>query len=140
MENAGFLRRAAAAAYDGLLLLAVLFVAAFIFIFILGNAVRPPLRYLFQAYLLAISALYFIWFWTHGGQTLAMRTWRIRLLTVDGREVDAKAATLRFALALANLALLGVGWWWAWFDRDRCFLHDRLAGTRIVGAKPVSLD
>jgi uncharacterized RDD family membrane protein YckC len=134
VQNAGFLRRLAAAAYDGLLLLAVLFVAAFLFLFLLGSAVKPPLRYVFQAYLLAISALYFIWFWTHGGQTLAMRTWRIRLVTVDGQALGLNLGIKRFVLALANLALFGAGWWWGLVDRERCFLHDRLAGTRQIRA------
>jgi uncharacterized RDD family membrane protein YckC len=126
------LRRIAAGAYDGLLLLAVLFVAAFIFIFLFGSAVDAPRRYAFQGYLLAVMAAYFVWFWTHGGQTLAMRTWRIRLLTAGGAEVGIKVASMRFLLAFTGLALFGAGWWWALFDREQCFLHDRLAGTRLV--------
>lgn len=125
-------RRIATGAYDGLLLLAVLFVAAFIFIFLFGSAVEPPRRYAFQAYLLAVMAAYFVWFWTHGGQTLAMRTWHIRLLTVGGAEVGIKVASMRFLLAFAGLAFFGAGWWWALFDREHYFLHDRLAGTRLI--------
>ena len=132
MGSPGILRRLAAAAYDGLLLLAILFVAAVVFIFLFGSAVEPPRRYLFQAYLLSVMAAYFVWFWTHGGQTLAMRTWHIRLLTAEGGEVRVRVALIRFALACAGLGFFGAGWWWAWFDREQCFLHDRLAGTRLV--------
>lgn len=132
MNTPGIWRRLAAAVYDALLLLAVLFVAAFVFLFIFGSAEAPPRRLLFQLYLLAVCATYFLWFWTHGGQTLAMRTWHLRLVDIGGGKVGIGQAALRFVLAGLGLALLGAGWWWALFDRDRCFLHDRFAGTRLV--------
>lgn len=131
-NSPGLLRRLAAAVYDALLLLAVLFVAAFFFIFIFGSAVEIPRRYFFQAYLLFVMGLYFVWFWTHGGQTLAMKTWRIRLVAMDGGAVRWKTALLRFLLAFAGLMFFGAGWWWMLFDREDCPLHDRLTGTRVV--------
>jgi uncharacterized RDD family membrane protein YckC len=128
----GLIRCLAAGAYDGLLLLAILFAAAFVFTMLFGSASSPPLRYVFQIYLLAVMAVYFTWFWVHGGQTLAMKTWRLRLVAADGGSVLPRTALLRFLLAFAGLALFGAGWWWALFDRDGCFLHDRLAGTRLT--------
>lgn len=132
MNSPSLWRRLAAAAYDSLLLVAVLFVAAFVFLLLVGNAEVQPRRALFQLYLLAICASYFVWFWTHGGQTLAMRTWHLQLVRADGAAVETGRALLRFTLAGFGIALLGAGWWWALFDRERCFLHDRLAGTRLV--------
>ncbi len=132
MNFSSLLRRLASGAYDLLLLLAVLFVAAFLFLVILGSAVEPPRRYFFQIYLLAIAGAYFVWFWMRGGQTLAMKTWRLRLVALNGRPLTLQTAWLRFFLAAAGLAFFGAGWWWALFDRDGCLLHDRLAGTRIV--------
>jgi uncharacterized RDD family membrane protein YckC len=126
------IRRLAAGVYDGLLLSAILFAASFVFIVLFGSAVYPPLRYVFQAYLLAVMGAYFTWFWIHGGQTLAMKTWHLRLVAVDGGAVPIRKALFRFLLAFAGLALLGAGWWWALFDREGCFLHDRLAGTRVI--------
>ncbi len=61
-----------------------------------------------------------------------MKTWGIRVETIDGKPPARGRAWLRYLLASLNLALVGIGWWWAWFDRDRQFLHDRLAGTRLV--------
>lgn len=119
-------------AYDLLLLLAVLFVAAFVFLFLFGSAVEPPRRYLFQAYLLLVSAAYFGWFWLHGGQTLAMKTWRLRLVSMDGGPLTTRQAGIRFLLAAAGLAFFGAGWWWALFDRENCLLQDRLTGTRLI--------
>lgn len=63
----------------------------------------------------------------YGGQTLAMRTWHFRLVSVTG-ELTMQQALLRFALAPIGILLF----FWAWLDKEGCFLHDRLAGTRLV--------
>jgi uncharacterized RDD family membrane protein YckC len=89
-------------------------------------------RLLFQLYLVLVSALYFVPQWMRGGQTLAMKTWRLRLVDVEARPVGWRRALLRYVAALASIALLGSGFLWALVDRDKQFLHDRLAGTRIV--------
>lgn len=128
----GIFRRVATAAYEGLLLLAIMFVFAFIFLAIFGTAQAGLRRHIFQAYLLMIVSGYFTWFWVHGGQTLAMKTWHIRLVTVENGYIPVKVALLRFVLATAGLAFFGAGWWWMLFDRENCTLHDRLAGTRLV--------
>ncbi len=75
---------------------------------------------------------YFSWFWTHGGQTLAMQTWKMRLVAADGSNLTKKQAITRYLFALIGIFLFGLGIIWALFDRDRQFLHDRLAGTRII--------
>lgn len=132
LKSASLLRRLASGAYDLLLLLAILFAAGFLFLALFGSAVEPPRRYFFQIYLLLVSGAYFGWFWLHGGQTLAMKTWRLRLIAVSGNALTVRQACIRFILAAAGLAFFGVGWWWSLFDRDGCLLHDRLAGTRLV--------
>jgi uncharacterized RDD family membrane protein YckC len=132
LKSPGLIRRLAAGLYDGLLLLAILFAAGFVFIVLFGSAVYPPMRHVFQIYLLVVMAAYFTWFWIHGGQTLAMKTWHLRLVSSNGGAVPVQKALLRFLLAFAGLSLLGAGWWWALFDREGCFLHDRLAGTRVI--------
>ncbi len=80
----------------------------------------------------AACAAYFAWQWQRSGQTLPMKTWRMRLETVDGMRVTVPRALLRAALATAGYLLLGVSVIWAFIDRDRQFLHDRLAGTRLI--------
>jgi len=77
-------------------------------------------------------AAYFTWQWHRSGQTLPMKTWRMRLETVDGMRVAVPRAMLRATLATAGYLLLGISVIWAFIDRDRQFLHDRLAGTRLV--------
>lgn len=85
------------------------------------------------AHLLLIFLAYFVWFWRHGGQTLAMQTWKIRLVSaLNGEIVTLPQALARFVLCWPSLCFFGAGLIWAVFDRDRQFLHDRLAGTRLV--------
>lgn len=80
--------------------------------------------------LFAILGAYFLWHWRRG-QTLAMRTWKLELRSADGRMPSRRQLILRYLLAWPSV-LSGIGIAWALFDRDRQFLHDRLAGTRIV--------
>jgi len=124
------LRRLASMLYESLVLGAVMFVAALIFI-LLRNPQAPGAMPFFQVYLLLVMLGYFSWFWTHGGQTVAMRAWRFRVESADGRPLRFAQACLRFVLAWVSLISV-VGLLWAWFDRDQQFLHDRLAGTRLV--------
>ncbi len=132
IQPAPFLSRIAAMVYELLLVTAVVFVASFLILPFVGSLQAPWQRHLFQAYILGVLFAYFSAFWLRSGQTLAMKTWRIRLVTRDGSKLTLKRSALRFVLALAGLLLAGVGFWWALFDRDRQFLHDRIAGTRLV--------
>lgn len=77
-------------------------------------------------------AVYFAWQWCQSGQTLPMKTWRMRLETTAGHPMALPQALLRVALAAMGYLLLGVSVLWAVVDHDGQFLHDRLAGTRLV--------
>ena len=92
------------------------------------------MRYLLQVSLYLVSAAYFLWCWLHGGQTLAMQTWRIRLVDIEGGIIFPGQAIKRYLLASAGLIFFGAGFLWALFDRDSLFLHDRLLGTRLINA------
>ena len=129
---APLLVRIAAMIYESLLVTAVVFVAALPFLYLVGSAATGWRHHAFQLYLLGILFAHFPAFLLRSGRTLAMKTWRIRLVNANGGNLTFRQATLRFFLALFGLLLAGAGFWWALFDRDRQFLHDRLAGTRIV--------
>ncbi len=120
-------RRLFSMLYEVLVMFGVLFVAIMIFMLFRDPRV-PGAKLFFQAYLFLVLVWYFTWFWTHGGQTVAMRAWRFRVERRDGQPLRFPQAALRFALAwLSVLSML-----WVFFDRDHQFLHDRLAGTRLV--------
>jgi len=125
----GFLRRVAAIFYDLLLLLGILFaVSAGAVALNNGQAVSHPLYYLS---LVVVSFLFFGGFWTHGGQTLGMRTWRIKLVQHNGSDIHWQAAAYRFVAAAICLAPLGLGLLWVLFDRQNNALHDYLSKTRL---------
>lgn len=153
----GFWRRVICLIYETFILLAILFIASLIFHLIYSDTSTPFFKPLFQCYLVLIMGYYFTWFWTHGGQTLAMQTWKIRLISNDGKPVSKQQAIVRFLctligilsfviidqilpfsfastfqLILISLLIFGSGFIWALFDQDHQFLHDRLAGTRII--------
>jgi len=135
MSVPGLIRRLCALFYDALLWMGVMFLLFLLPQMLIGFLLQkalPPLWLL--VHLVAATLGYFVYFWTQGGQTLAMRSWRIRLLAVDNQDTppDVRRAALRFLLAWMGYALCGVSVWWALFDRDRQFLHDRLSGTRLV--------
>jgi len=121
--------------YEGILLFAVAFLGTWLFQFFAGAIVIDGWRrHLLQVFLLAVFAAYFLWCWLRGGQTLAMKTWRIRLVAKNGHgRISPQAALLRFACALL-LVPTAIGVLWALVDRDRQFLHDRLAGSLLVPA------
>jgi uncharacterized RDD family membrane protein YckC len=125
----GWFRRLASLVYDLLLLLAILMFAALVFLFIFGDATATPKRYFFQFYLWLISAAYFVWNWSTSGQTLAMQTWRIRVIAQSGEPLAPTQAMKRFIFASV---FFGLSFIWAFFDRERLYLHDRLSGTRLV--------
>lgn len=150
-------RRLAALPYEFLLILALLLIAAFPLSGLKGVTLGGGPHYLAQAYFAFVAAAYFTWFWRRGGQTLAMKTWRFRVIAADGRPLSlARAlarlgsASLFYVPAVAGLVLLFfphrispvISMWaflpmvatilWARFDADHQFLHDRIAGTRLV--------
>ena len=147
-------RRLAALLYEAVLLFGVVFFAGLAFG--LATQQRNGLVHhnLLAAWIALVVGAYFVWFWTHGGQTLPMKTWRLRLESSNGRPLNAVHALVRYALGwlwflppLALHPLLGLSvpatlvltaiWVAAWagaarLHGDRQFPHDRIARTRIV--------
>jgi uncharacterized RDD family membrane protein YckC len=114
--------------YEAILLFAVAFFATWLFFFAsgAGDATSGWLRYALQLFIATVFAAYFLWCWLRGGQTLAMKAWGIKLV-----DVTAQKALLRLFLALLFVPT-GISFVWVFFDRDRQFLHDRLAKTQLV--------
>ncbi|WP_232023904.1 RDD family protein [Sulfurivermis fontis] len=127
------LRRLAAALYDTVLLLGVELLAFVPYTLLRrGSAGDGSFDPLALFWLLATAFLFFGWFWTHGGQTLGMRTWRIRVQTYDGRAIGWMQALLRFMTALVSWAALGLGFWWSLWDKDKMTWHDRWSESILV--------
>ena len=134
-QPASLRRRALALIYEALLLVALL-LAGSLPVVVLAHDMSPASsRPLLQAYLAALTGFYYAWQWRRGGQTLALKTWRLRIVTREGAPLTWKHAWTRYFVALPGALLLGVGFLWALVDRERLFLHDRVAGTRIIEEK-----
>ncbi|NMG75251.1 RDD family protein [Aromatoleum diolicum] len=133
VELAGLRRRLASLLYESLLLLGVLALTFMVPYLLLGYFFNiAPAGSVAWLHLYVVLGGYFVWYWRGRGQTLAMQTWRLRLVTADGHAPSLTSCFLRYTLAWPSVLCFGVGLLWALVDRDRQFLHDRLAGTRIV--------
>lgn len=136
-----------------MLLFGVLFIAGYLFGTLTQTRNAMDNRHGLQAFLFLIFGIYFVWLWSKG-QTLAMKTWNIRLVDVQGRPVSQARALLRYLLSwvwlmpslglvslldlpTVELVLLVLGWVavYATLSRlhpQRQFWHDALAGTRLI--------
>ena len=132
-ESASASRRLAAMMYE-LFLVAGVLIIGLVFPHLLIGAFthRVAAAPLLWAHLFFLLRAYFLGFWCSSGQTLAMKTWRIRLVGEQGRPVRPAQALLRYLLCWPSVGFFGIGVFWALLDRDRQFLHDRLAGTRLI--------
>ncbi|HNW79138.1 MAG TPA: RDD family protein [Candidatus Competibacteraceae bacterium] len=128
----GIARRLASMLYESLVVFAVLLIGFLLPQILLSAYGLGTSNRLLWLHVLALLALYFVWFWLHGGQTLPMKTWKLRLASTDGSALRPLQAILRYLAAWPSVLFFGIGIVWALVDKDRQFLHDRIAGTRIV--------
>lgn len=123
--------------YDGLLLAALWFITTAVILAASGGQLASTDRSLalliFQRIcLVLITVLFFAGFWTHGGQTLGMRAWRLKLVNRGGSDITWKLSLLRLAAAIPSIGIFGLGLFWALFDPAHRALHDRLSGTDLI--------
>jgi uncharacterized RDD family membrane protein YckC len=150
-------RRMACWLYEGLLLFGVLFISGYLFSTLSQSRHALDNRHGLQAFLFLMVGIYFTWF-GHKGQTLAMKTWHIRVVDTHGQALTQQRALMRYLLSwiwflpplaiMAPYALSGgetvvllIGWVAVWallsrFHPQRQFWHDALAGTRLINAQP----
>lgn len=148
-------RRVLVMVYEFFLLFAVEMLAVLIFLLLTGNRQDAIFQHGLKLYLFLVTGLYFTWCWRDSGHTLAMKTWRIRLVRPGHARLPWRTAIVRYLLAWGWFApalivcavaglharseifialAIGMAVWalTALLDKDRQFLHDRLAGTRQV--------
>jgi uncharacterized RDD family membrane protein YckC len=118
--------------YDALAVVALCFVSALVVIILIGDASYGLKRYLLQVVLWLAIGIYFVWCWKKTGQTLAMKTWQLKLVNKDGKLLPLNLAMARYVLSTLSLMLFGLGFLWAMVDRDHLYLHDRLLNTHII--------
>jgi uncharacterized RDD family membrane protein YckC len=117
--------------YDLILLIAVLLLATAPLLLLTGGRAIAHGNLLYDGWLLLVCWGYFCWQWVHGGQTLGMKAWRVRVVRRNHETLRWSHASLRFLHALFLLLPLGAGLWWMIVDRDRLALYDRTSGTAL---------
>lgn len=155
----GLARRLAAFLYEGVLLFGVVFFAGFLYTVLTRQQHALQGRVGLGMFLFVVLGLYFVAFWTRSGQTLAMKTWHLRVVDTAGRPLRAGRALLRFAFAwlwflpaLVSVRLLGLHGGGAIVGTlvagvaayvliarlhpQRLFLHETISGTRVVTQLP----
>jgi uncharacterized RDD family membrane protein YckC len=142
--------------YEGMLLFGVVFIAGYLFSALSQTRHALDNRAGMQAFLFLVLGIYFTWFW-HRGQTLAMKTWHIRVVDTQGQALSQSRALARYAaswlwfappivatwplhLPALEVAVLTLGWVAIWavlsrFHPQRQFWHDALAGTRLISIR-----
>lgn len=129
-------RRMAALFYDSLLMLALwMFIEFIVVAFNGGQAMTDSQRPFVQTVVLLSMFGFFAGFWMHGGKTLGMQAWQIKLVTVDGKPIRLIQCLLRFFMAAASIGLFGLGYWWMLWDKDKLTWHDRYSMTKIISTK-----
>ena len=135
LQYAGLFRRLFALLYDSFLVIAILFIVTGIANALNhGIAIEPGNRYYFL-YLLVIvslSYLYFAWFWIHGGQTLGMKTWQIKMLITDERTITWKTTAIRSISAIISMGFFGLGFLWSFIDKKKRCWHDIVSKTVVL--------
>lgn len=141
---APLLKRFAAIIYDLFLVTAVVFIVGIIVATITtfavnnGHAITEDhsFYWVYQIYLLSsllLSAfMFFAWFWTHGGQTLGMKTWKLQMLSDNQQNITWKQSAIRFFSAGLSWGVLGIGFLSCLWHDDKKTWHDLLSKSRIV--------
>ena len=155
----GIARRLACFVYEGVLLFGVVMISAYLFSSLTQQRHALQGRHELQAFLFLILGIYFGWFWSRGGQTVAMKAWHIRVVDAAGRPISQGRAVLRYLLswlwfapalltlwatglrdgaAVSGVLLAGVLGYAliARLHPQRQFLHDALCGTRLITWRP----
>lgn len=127
----GLLRHLAAIVYDLFLLAALLFTATALILPLNAGLAFTAQQIIYPIYLLIISFLFYGWFWTHGGQTLGLRTWNLKVLTFNRESMSWKQALLRFITAIMSCGFFGLGFLWVLIDKNQRSWHDHLSKTAI---------
>ncbi|MEW6704529.1 MAG: RDD family protein [Pseudomonadota bacterium] len=152
-------RRLACFLYEGVLLFGVVMIAGYLYSSLTQQRHALQGQHGLQAFLFIVLGIYFVWFWSHGGQTVAMKTWHIRLVAADGQPVSQARAAARYLLswlwflpALAVAHVAGVGTLGGLFGALalgvlayaalsylhplRQYWHDVFCGTRLITYRP----
>ncbi|RVU86185.1 RDD family protein [Leucothrix sargassi] len=139
---ASFIKRLCAMFYDALLALSFVLVVGFFGMVVVQSVLGVEnveagsiIAKVFFVFVLFLFFVFYGWFWTHGGQTLGMRAWKLKLVQNNGAPVTWTQAFFRFCYALISWIPGGAGYLWMLIDKDKRTWHDKASRTHIINIK-----
>lgn len=134
--TASLLRRLAAMLYDGLILIALFIMCGFIIVvpysLSTGKELGPLPASISYSLFFSVAFLYYSHFWRRGGQTVGMKSWRIKLVNENKGPIRLSQCMLRTAAGFFSMLIAGLGYWWMLFDKRQRTWHDMASLTRVV--------
>jgi uncharacterized RDD family membrane protein YckC len=130
-------RRLSVAFYEAAMVFGIYFLPSYLYLS-LSNTRFEDLQqgglraWLYQFFIFIIFAIYFGWSWSNGRRTLAQKTWGVRIVNLDGTGLSQRRAVLRYTLAWCSVLCGFMGFFYAFLNKERLFLHDKILGTRII--------
>jgi uncharacterized RDD family membrane protein YckC len=128
----GIRRRLVCMLYESLVVFSILLIGFLLPQIVLSGFHFAQSARMLWLHMFLLLLAYFAWCWLNGGQTLPMKTWKLRIVSAEGTALRPLQAVLRYLAAWPSILVFGIGILWALFDKDGQFLHDRIAGTRII--------
>ena len=141
-KAASFMKRLGAMSYDVMLALSFVIVVGFFSMVVVMSLLSidnveagSPIAKIFFPYLLLLTFVFYGWFWTHGGQTLGMRAWKLRLIGEKGTRISWGQAFFRFCYSIISWLPFGAGYLWMLVDKNKRTWHDKVSHTFIADLK-----
>ena len=123
MQNINLFRRLASIFYDGVLVVAIVIITSLPF-YSFNVEESFLLKLTMQLYFYLIIQYFFVWFWVNSTATLGMKSWKIKIVDINGNNISYKKAIVRFNASILSISIFGLGFLISLFRKDKKCLHD----------------
>ena len=131
MQNINLFRRLASIFYDGVLVVAIVIITSLPF-YSFNVAESFLLKLTMQLYFYLIIQYFFVWFWVNSTATLGMKSWKIKIVDINGNNISYKKAIVRFNVSILSISIFGLGFLISLFRKDKKCLHDIISRTQLI--------
>jgi len=131
MQNINLFRRLASIFYDGVLVVAIVIITSLPF-YSFNVEESFLLKLTMQLYFYLIIQYFFVWFWVNSTATLGMKSWKIKIVDINGKNISYKKAIVRFNVSILSISIFGLGFLISLFRKDKKCLHDIISRTQLI--------
>ena len=131
MQNINLFRRLASIFYDGVLVVAIVIITSLPF-YSINVEESFLLKLTMQLYFYLIIQYFFVWFWVNSTATLGMKSWKIKIVDINGNNISYKKAIVRFNASILSISIFGLGFLISLFRKDKKCLHDIISRTQLI--------